>query len=174
MHHYRCVKCFLPTTRAEINADTVAFFPHRIPIPKVTTEDFLQQAALDIISILSSPKEENCPVPKLEHGDPTRNALLKIALLLNRTSKTNNDFKKDHHQTINIAKQLHPCTMTPSSSVSPVPPTTSTPSRAPTKQSSLFTKDKSSPSSTKPQPMDKITQLQHMLTQLTRVITNKQ
>ena len=32
--HYRCVKCFIPLTRAEINADTVTFLPKTINLMK--------------------------------------------------------------------------------------------------------------------------------------------
>ena len=52
MSHYRCIKCFLPETRTEVITDTVTFFPSNIPFPKVNTEDFLKQAATDILHLL--------------------------------------------------------------------------------------------------------------------------
>ena len=41
LHHYRCLKCFMPQTRTEIDADTIAFIPHTIPIPETKVEDFI-------------------------------------------------------------------------------------------------------------------------------------
>ena len=52
LHHYRCVKCFMPTTRAEIDSDTVLFFTKSINFPEVNIKDFLQQTALDIVALL--------------------------------------------------------------------------------------------------------------------------
>ena len=82
LNHYRCVKCFVTDTRKELDSDTVTFFPKNIKFPAVTTDDFLRQSALDIISILSHPPPST--VPTLEAGDETRNALLKIAEALHR------------------------------------------------------------------------------------------
>lgn len=45
----------------------------------------MRQAATDIISILTAPPSTT--VPSLQAGDPTRNALLEIATVLNRTEK---------------------------------------------------------------------------------------
>ena len=65
-------------------ADTVQFFPHYVPFPAVTTEDLLRQAAQDIVAILhNTPKN----LPALQAGDETKNALLKIAHLLNRATR---------------------------------------------------------------------------------------
>ena len=75
--HYRCMTIYFPKTRAERQTDTLTFFPHHISVPEVASIDFLKQAALDIISILSSPAP-SLPL-SLEAGDTTKNALLKIA-----------------------------------------------------------------------------------------------
>ena len=45
-------------------------------------DDFLRQVTVDIITILTAPPSSN--IPCLESGDPTRNALLKIATCLHR------------------------------------------------------------------------------------------
>ena len=63
--------CYFPETRAAA-----------IPFPKVSLDDFLRQAATDIISILTAPPSTTAP--SLQAGDPTRNALLEIATVLNR------------------------------------------------------------------------------------------
>ena len=81
-HHYRCMKCFVPRTRTEINADTLIFIPKKINFPEVTAEDFLKQAASDIITILTTP--QSSPIPSLEAGNKTKNALLQLAQILNR------------------------------------------------------------------------------------------
>ena len=54
MEHYQCVKCYVPTTGRERDDDTISFFPKKIKIPKTTTEDFLRQAASDIVFILQN------------------------------------------------------------------------------------------------------------------------
>lgn len=78
--HYRCVKCYIPTSHAEVNSDTVVFVPEKINFPAVTTEDFLRQAAQDIISLLTHPP--STIIPSLHAGDTTRNALLDLATIL--------------------------------------------------------------------------------------------
>ena len=78
----RCVTCFVPDTRKELISDTVTFLPSQYKFPEITTDDFLKQAATDIISILCKPPPST--VPSLEAGDTTKNALLKIAESLNR------------------------------------------------------------------------------------------
>ena len=81
LEHYRCVQCYMPATRSVVTSDTVLFLPHDIPFPEVKIDDFLRQAATDLISILTHPPPST--VPSLEAGDATKNALLKLALLLN-------------------------------------------------------------------------------------------
>ena len=55
MDHYRCVKCYFPRTRTTRDCDTVTFFPTTVPFSGVKLGDFLQQAASDIIAILTQP-----------------------------------------------------------------------------------------------------------------------
>lgn len=76
-------KCYFPATRSERDCDTLTFIPNVIPFPKVTIEDFLKQTAMDIIHILSQPV--NASIPTLETGSNTRNDLLKLATILDRT-----------------------------------------------------------------------------------------
>ena len=85
LHHYRCIKVYYPKTKAERNVKSVSFFPSIIPVPRVTTDDFLRQAALDIIHILTNPPHNGLPPYKM--GDDTRGSLLKIAKTLNRADK---------------------------------------------------------------------------------------
>ena len=53
---YRFIKVYFPSSRIVINVDTVTFFLHIIPFPKVNLDDYLRQAAIDIIIILTSSK----------------------------------------------------------------------------------------------------------------------
>ena len=68
-----------------MDIDTVTFFPKVISFAKVNIDDFLRQAAEDIISILTAPPT-HIP-PSLEVGDPASNALLKIATILKRLDR---------------------------------------------------------------------------------------
>eukprot|EP00957_Ditylum_brightwellii_P081293 6184015-Ditylum_brightwellii.AAC.1 len=52
LEHYRCVKCYIPDTVTEVDADTVKLIPHRTPLPSFNDEDAIKQAMLDIIHIL--------------------------------------------------------------------------------------------------------------------------
>jgi hypothetical protein len=82
MEHYRCVKCYMPLTSSVRDSDTVAFFPHHIPFPKVTTNDFLRQSIEDILSLLKNSPPTT--IPSLTTGDNTKAAIAQIAKLLNR------------------------------------------------------------------------------------------
>lgn len=79
------------------------FFPHSIPFPEVKLKDFLKQAAIDIVDLLTNPTQTF--IPSLEAGDPFHNALLKIATALNRVE--------------NIPRNLQNNKSTPSTDSSP-------------------------------------------------------
>ena len=83
IHHYRCVKCFVPSTDRERDADTVKYFPHAVQFPKTTLEDYLRQSASDILDVLH---QKPNMIPSLSYGNNTRNAVDLIAKLLNRQS----------------------------------------------------------------------------------------
>ena len=96
MEHYRCVKIYVPETGKVRDADTVQFFPHSIQFPSTTTEDYLLQASNDILSILKNPPSS---LPFLEAGSTTKNAIEKIAKLLNRnTTRQTKKFPAMMHQ----------------------------------------------------------------------------
>lgn len=86
--HYRCLKYFITKTRVVRDTDTLEFFPREIPYSKVTLDDFLRQSATDLITLLTSPSANT--TISLEGGDTTRNALLKLAKILNRAEKKPN------------------------------------------------------------------------------------
>ena len=83
MEHYRCVRCYLPSTTRERAVDTLQFFPKTIPFPEVSSEDYLKQAASDILAILRNPPTS---LPYLAYGDATNNAIVQIATLLGRAA----------------------------------------------------------------------------------------
>ena len=56
--------------------------PHSIPIPEIDVTDFLRQAAGDILAILQTPPSTTSL--SLAAGDPTCNAIIKIAEILQR------------------------------------------------------------------------------------------
>ena len=85
LDHYRCVECYFPRTKTTRICDTVTFVPHEIPIPKLSLEDHLRQAADDIVDILTHPPSTT--TPSLLAGDPITNALLDISTILQRTNK---------------------------------------------------------------------------------------
>ena len=71
-----------PRMRKVRDCETIEFFPHDTPFPKVSIKDHLQKAATDIVTILSQP-----PSPtktSLEEKDSTRNAILNLEYMLNR------------------------------------------------------------------------------------------
>ena len=82
MQHYRCVNCFVPATNKTRIADTVQYFPENVPFPQTTTEDLLRNTAQDLLAILNSPTPA---APCITIGDSTRDAIQKIATLLNRS-----------------------------------------------------------------------------------------
>ena len=75
--------CYFPNTKATRDVDTVTFFPTTVPFPKVNLEDFLRQAASDIVSLLQNPPSTT--TPSLQAGDSIQNALLQLATILHRT-----------------------------------------------------------------------------------------
>ena len=84
LEHYRCFRCYMPETHSERNVDTVEFFPVTTPFPKVATEDYLRQAAKDILDILQEPQKI---IPSLQYGSPTTNAYIQLAQILKRATR---------------------------------------------------------------------------------------
>ena len=97
-----------------MNSDTDAFFPHEIPFPEVKIDDFLRQAATDIITILTHPPPTT--VPSLQAGDSTKNAILELASILNRADNISNKLENQRKVALTAAHQLRP---SPSSATSP-------------------------------------------------------
>ena len=80
--HYRCHKCYIPSTNRVRYALTVEWYPKQSPLPKVTTKDYLRQTASDMLAILSE-KDKNKIIPSLDYGSDITNAYAIIASYLN-------------------------------------------------------------------------------------------
>ena len=82
LNHHRCIKVFFPKTQTERDVDTIIFFPSSIPFPETKLNDFLKQAAGDIITLLT--QLLSITTPTLQAGDDTKKVLLDLAKILNR------------------------------------------------------------------------------------------
>ena len=80
MEHYRCFKVYFPKTRTVRQVDTVKFIEGEISLPVVTVNEFLKQAAGDIVDILKHPHSNT--IPSLQEGEPTNKALTNLVELL--------------------------------------------------------------------------------------------
>ena len=79
-HHYRCFKCYMPTTQKERICDTVQLIPHTIPIPSVTLADHIAIAAENLFATLHH--YSTAPPPGIKIGDPIIQGVQKIAKIL--------------------------------------------------------------------------------------------
>jgi hypothetical protein len=84
LDHYRCHKCYIPSTSRCWDVLTVDWFPHTVPFPTVTNDDYLRQTADDMLSLLQSKRTHQSP---LAFGSTTRNAFIQIAQLLRRATQ---------------------------------------------------------------------------------------
>jgi hypothetical protein len=82
--HYRCYKCYIPSTAGVRDALTVDWFEHDIPFPKVTTDEYLRQCATDMLTLIQD-KTTN-PIPSLTYGCNVTNAYIQIAQILKRAT----------------------------------------------------------------------------------------
>ena len=107
-------------TRSTINCDTLAFFPHNIPFPKVSTDDYLKQATQDIIQLLTHPIAQ---LPYLQVEDVTKNAMLEMAQVLNRSITNtirleNPTTKKTSHPSPDVVESTPPINNLPGNAFS--------------------------------------------------------
>ena len=82
LDHYRCFKCFVPSTASVINTDTVKMIPHVVPIPNFSDATAVQQAIADILHIIKNSREVN--IPKFWKGDAIQGAFQNVADALNQ------------------------------------------------------------------------------------------
>jgi hypothetical protein len=83
LQHYRCWRCYLPDTRAEVDVLKVDFFPEKTPFPLFNREAYLKQTAEDMLQLLT-PTAADPSQPPLEFGPPILNAYWHVADILRR------------------------------------------------------------------------------------------
>jgi len=76
MKHYRCFRCYIPTTNSERIAETVDFFPKHVKLPSTSSRDAATKAAKDLIYAIKNPTPSS---PTLQLGDETIRALERLA-----------------------------------------------------------------------------------------------
>ena len=73
----------MPVKCLELDADTVEFFPTTTPFPCILTDDYLRQAATDLVDILCAPKNN---IPSLAYGSPKTNEYIHLAQILKQAA----------------------------------------------------------------------------------------
>ena len=96
LEHYRCFKCYMLVTCRERDADTVEFSLTTTPFPHVSTDDYLRQAATDLVNILCALKNN---IPPLTYGSPTTNAYIHISQILKRSDTSSTNLPSVHNET---------------------------------------------------------------------------
>ena len=72
--HYRCHKCYVPSTFGVRDALTVDWFPYQVPFPQVTTDEYLRQTASGMLTLIQD-KADN-PIPSLTYNSSLTNAYI--------------------------------------------------------------------------------------------------
>ena len=75
LNHYRCIRCFIPTTRTEVDVDTLVLLPTRYFLPKTTLDDHIRHVAAKLLRLLSNNKH---PLPGLKILPSTYTALINL------------------------------------------------------------------------------------------------
>ena len=125
MQHYRCYRVYIPSTHGERIADTVEFFPEKIPIPATSSLDQAKQAASDLVDLLQNPHPNS---PFLNFGQDQYNALQQLADMF-KVSLTYDDITQEPRVT---PQQPRVPTATPTPPPRPVPRTAPRPVPCPT------------------------------------------
>ena len=86
INHYRCFKCYTPTTAREVIADTVKFIPKKIPFPEIRIETYLQKAIEKIIYLLDNNARTN--TTKIPNQYELLKAFKQVAHVLNNPSNS--------------------------------------------------------------------------------------
>ena len=69
IEHYCCHKCYFPNTFGVRDALTIDWFPHNVPFPKVTANEYLRQTANDMLRLIQDKAAH--PIPSLTYGSPS-------------------------------------------------------------------------------------------------------
>ena len=84
IEHYRCHQCYILSTFGVRDALTINWFPHNVPFPKVTADEYLCQTANDMLTLIQD--KTNHPIPSLTYGSNVTNAYIQIAQILKRAT----------------------------------------------------------------------------------------
>ena len=96
MEHYRCFKCYIPSTKAERITDTVTFLPHNnIQVPNTTPAEGIKQALQDIVTLLQKPSTN---LPFTTMGDETVEAIKKVQEIFEKQIHNNQIEKRSYEQ----------------------------------------------------------------------------
>ena len=84
LYHYRNFKCYLPLTNSVVVSDTVDLFAADVPVPKISNDEYIQQALMDILAVLQHKSKLN--VPSLHYGEKINDAIIAVSSLLGRAT----------------------------------------------------------------------------------------
>ena len=84
--HYRCVKCYMPTTYREIVTDIIKFIPTNIPIPEVSIDDHIRNTLEELTTLL---KNKVTTHPPILLSPTSRQGIIQLAQI----------FRRDKHDT---------------------------------------------------------------------------
>lgn len=125
MEHYRCYKVFVPSTQSTRDVLTLEWFPSSIPYPRVGQNEYLQQTADDLLTLLEG--QSPTTYPTLNFGSPTRNAYSDLAKLLKRAA-THPTLHPDITTDPSTSPTTRPEWWPPTPTTRPTPPHMLTPS----------------------------------------------
>ena len=84
IEHYRCHKCYIPSTFGIRDTLTVDWFPHNVPFPKVTANKYLRQTAANMLTLIQDKTAHL--IPSLTYGSNITNAYIQIAQILKQAT----------------------------------------------------------------------------------------
>ena len=94
--HYRCVKCYIPTTRSEIISDTIKFIPEYVPIPTANIDDYIKSAMDQVIVLLINKYKPNIDVDNTsQHNE----ALVKVSKIIKTSTVKHQNINKSYDST---------------------------------------------------------------------------
>ena len=65
---------YIPSTFGVRDALTIDWFPHNVPFPRVTTDEYLRQTAHDMLTLIQN--KTTHPIPSLTYGSNITNAYI--------------------------------------------------------------------------------------------------
>jgi hypothetical protein len=125
MSHYRCYRCYVSATHGERNSDTVEFFPTKVNMPALSTQDKAIEAIHDLIALLKNPKPAN---PFLTYG-PQATAAIETMADIFQTNETTIETDDTSSPRVPVTKHIQ----SPPRVQKSVPPSSQPPPRVPTK-----------------------------------------